>query len=134
MKFCYASKKLPPPSLNRRYGWNSHLRKFYPSQELIELRDDVRECFWNSDISKQILEPCENDVHLEYTICPCRPKTDVDNFAKAFLDVAVESKIMKDDSQVQSVHGCKCQRYRKLKNREKCRWSFVCKLTFEPTR
>ena len=129
MKFCYASKKLPP-SLNRRYGWNSCLRRFYPSRELIELRDDVKDCFYDSDISKQILEPWENDVHFEYTICPCRPKTDVDNFAKAFLDVAVECKIIKDDSQVQSLRGYKCQCCRNLKKREKCRWSFVCELTF----
>ena len=69
MKFCYASNKLLP-SLNSRYGWNLCLRKFYPSRELIELRDDVKECFYDSDISKQLLEPWEGDVHLEYTICP----------------------------------------------------------------
>ena len=129
MKFCQPVKKLPP-SLNARYGWNSHLRKFYPSRELIELRDDVRECFWNSDVSKQILDPWENDVHFEYTICPCRAKTDVDNFAKCCLDVVVECKIIRDCSLVQSVHGYKCQHCRKLKKREKCRWSFVCELTF----
>jgi len=54
-------KKLPP-SLNQRLGWNSYTRRFYATQEGIALRDDVQECFQNSDISKQILEPYEGTL------------------------------------------------------------------------
>ena len=132
MKFCYARRKLPP-SLNQRCGWNSKNRRFYATKAVLNLREDVGLCFHRSEISKKVLEPYEGDVSLTYTICPPRPKTDVDNFGKVFLDALVRCEIIKDDSQVQSIHGYKCQKCRNLKGKNKkatCRWAFHCELTF----
>ena len=128
MKFCNARRKLPP-SLNQRYGWNSYTRKFYATQDVLNLRDDVGLCFHRSEISKKILEPYEGDVHLSYTICPAQTKTDVDNFGKCVLDAIVYCKIIKDDSQVQSIHGYKCQKCRNVK-KAKCRWAYHCCISF----
>ena len=129
MKLCYARRKLPP-SLNQRHGWNSRTRRFYCTQDVLNLRDDVMLCFHRSEISKNVLEPYEGDVSLSYTICPPRSKTDVDNFAKVYLDALVHCKIIGDDAQVQSIRGYRCQNCRNLKKGEKCRWAFHCELFF----
>jgi len=96
-------------------------------------------CFHRSEISKNVLEPYDGDVSLSYTICSPRTKIDVDNFGKCVLDSFVQCKIIKDDSQVQFIHGYKCQKCRNLKKDKKdtkdkkatCRWAYHCELTFE---
>ena len=75
--------------------------------------------FPRSEISKKVLGPYEGNVSLSYTICPMRTKTDVDNFAKGFLDSLVHCKIILDDSQVQNLHCYKCQKCRNLKKIKK---------------
>ena len=60
---------------------------------------------------------------------PRGPKTDVDNYAKVLGDALVHCKIIKDDSQIQAIHGYKCQKCRNVK--AKCRWAYHCELTFK---
>ena len=76
----------------------------------------VKNAFLESDISKELLDgPFEGDVEFEYTICPGRTRTDLDNYAKSMLDSAIRAGIFKDDSQVTTILATKCQKCRNLK-------------------
>ena len=132
MKFCFASKKLPP-SCDSRNKVNFAKKCFYNTQEYRLFQLHVKNAFLESDIAKELLTPFEGDIEFEYTICPGRTKTDLDNFAKGFLDSATRAEIIKDDSQVTKILATKCLKCRTLKRGQKCLYSFHCTLHFMPS-
>ena len=132
MKFCYASKKLPP-SGDMRNKVNFTTKTFYNTPDYRQFQMRVKESFLESELAKQLLEPFEGDVEFEYTICPGRTRTDLDNFAKSMLDSAVRAGILKDDSQVTKILATKCLKCRHLKRGEKCLYSFHCTLHLLPS-
>ena len=69
MKFCYASKKLPP-SGDMRNKVNFATKTFYNTPDYRQFQMLVKNAFLESELAKQLPEPFEGDVEFEYTICP----------------------------------------------------------------
>ena len=118
MKFCYASKPLPPSGDTRNKIDFVH-KRFFNTHEYKVFQLLVKEAFLESELAKVLLDPFEGDVEFEYTICPGRAKADLDNFAKSMLDSAVRAGILKDDSQVTKILATKCLKCRNLKKEKK---------------
>ena len=127
MKFCYVSKTLPPSGDSRNKIDFIH-KCFFNTHEYKVFQMLVKDAFLESELAKQLPEPFEGDVEFEYTICPARAKTDLDNFAKSMLDSAVRAGIIKDDSQVTKILATKCLKCRDLKKDKKCKFAFHCTL------
>ena len=129
MKFCFASKKLPP-TCDTRNIINFATKFVYNSPAYRQLQLEVKEAFLESDLAKQLVSPYEGDCEFDYWVCG-RPNCDVDNYAKAILDSIQRAGIIKSDSQIQKLGGQKCQKCRKLRAGERCLYSFWCELRLQ---